>query len=356
MTELVLKNLVKQFDDITAVDDFSLTIPTGGFVALLGYSGCGKTTTLRMIAGLEEPTSGDVLIDGQSVLHLPPNHRNVGMIFQRYVLFPHMNVEKNVGFGLRMTGVAKEEIRQRTVDALETVQLLGYEKRFPSQLSGGQQQRVAIARTLITRPKLLLMDEPLSNLDAKLREEMRAFITELQKSLNITTLFVTHDQVEAIELADHIGLMFAGEMVQYGTPEDIFNRPLTPEIADFMGATNLIQGTVSKANGSGCEVSINNNNSIWVETDGKYEVGSDITLTIRPEHMEFFTPNDGAAPTENMLSARITEVVYHGGTVSYYTESDNIQLQTRQRSTKTFSEGSDISIHLPSRHLWVFPK
>ena len=354
MTELVLKNLVKQFDGVTAVDDFSLTIPTGGFVALLGYSGCGKTTTLRMIAGLEEPTSGDVLIDGQSVLHLPPNHRNVGMIFQRYVLFPHMNVEKNVGFGLRMTGVAKEEIRERTAEALETVQLSGYEKRFPSQLSGGQQQRIAIARTLITRPKLLLMDEPLSNLDAKLREEMRAFITELQKSLNITTLFVTHDQIEAIELADHIGLMFAGEMVQYGTPEDIFNRPLTPEIADFMGATNLLQGTVSRTNGSGCEVSINNNN-LRVETDGKYEVGSNITLTIRPEHMEFFTPNDKAAPTENMLPGHITEVVYHGGTVSYYTESGNIQLQTRQRSTKTFSEGSDISIHLPSRHLWIFP-
>jgi putative spermidine/putrescine transport system ATP-binding protein/spermidine/putrescine transport system ATP-binding protein len=184
---------------------------------------------------------------------------------------------------------------------------------------------------------------------------MRAFITELQKSLNITTLFVTHDQIEAIELADHIGLMFAGEMVQYGTPESIFNRPLTPEIADFMGATNLIHGTVSKANGSGCEVSINNN-SIWVETNDKYEIGSNITLTIRPEHMEFFSSNDESAPVGNILPGRITEVVYHGGTVSYYTKSDDIQLQTRQRSTKTFSEGSDISIHLPSRHLWIFPR
>ena len=354
MTELALKNLVKKFDDVTAVDDFSLTIPTGGFVALLGYSGCGKTTTLRMIAGLEEPTSGDILIDGQSILHLAPNHRSIGMIFQRYVLFPHMNVEKNVGFGLRMTGVQKNEIRQRTEEALDTVQLAGYEKRFPSQLSGGQQQRVAIARTLITKPQLLLMDEPLSNLDAKLREEMRAFITELQKSLNITTLFVTHDQVEAIELADHIGLMFAGEMVQYGSPEDIFNHPKTPEIADFMGATNLIEGKVIRTNGSRCEVSVDTN-TLWVETTSNPTIGTDLMITIRPEHMEFFDLDDPKKPTDNLLAARITEAVYHGGTVSYYIESGGIRMQARHRSTKTFPEGSEISVFLPPEHLWIFP-
>jgi len=355
MTELVLNNLVKRFDDVTAVDNFSLTIPTGGFVALLGYSGCGKTTTLRMIAGLEEPTSGDVLIDGQSVLHLPPNHRNVGMIFQRYVLFPHMNVEKNVGFGLRMTGVPKDEIQDRTKDALETVQLSGYEKRFPSQLSGGQQQRVAIARTLITKPKLLLMDEPLSNLDAKLREEMRAFITELQRSLNITTLFVTHDQIEAIELADHIGLMFAGEMVQYGTPEDIFNHPQTPEIADFMGATNLLTGNITNRSDFGCGMTINNN-EIWIETSGTFKEGDNITVTIRPEHLEIFAVDDAAAPKDNTLRANITEAVYHGGTISYYTEAGSIRLQGRDRSTTMFSKDAEIFIHLPSEHLWIFPQ
>ena len=354
MTELVLKNLVKKFDDVTAVDDFSLTIPTGGFVALLGYSGCGKTTTLRMIAGLEEPTSGDILIDGQSVLHLAPNHRSIGMIFQRYVLFPHMNVEKNVGFGLRMTCVPKDEIRERTKEALDTVQLSGYEKRFPSQRSGGQQQRVAIARTLITKPKLLLMDEPLSNLDAKLREEMRAFITELQKSLNITTLFVTHDQIEAIELADHIGLMFAGEMVQYGTPEDIFNHPKTPEIADFMGATNLIHGTIADISGAHAKVQIADN-IVHLYAPEQATVGTEVTMTIRPEHMEFFAPTDENIPENNVLLGRISDAVYHGGTVSYYTKSGNIELQSTQRSTVTFEKGSEIMMHLPPEHLWIFP-
>ncbi|MBO68637.1 MAG: spermidine/putrescine ABC transporter ATP-binding protein [Acidiferrobacteraceae bacterium] len=354
MTELVLQNLVKKFDDVTAVDNFSLTIPTGGFVALLGYSGCGKTTTLRMIAGLEEPTSGEIFIDGQSILHLAPNHRNIGMIFQRYVLFPHMNVEKNVGFGLRMTGVHKDEIRERTKEALDTVQLAGYEKRFPSQLSGGQQQRVAIARTLITKPKLLLMDEPLSNLDAKLREEMRSFITELQKSLNITTLFVTHDQIEAIELADNIGLMFAGEMVQYGTPEEIFNHPNTPEIADFMGATNLMHGEIVDLTPDICKINIDGN-LISVKTQPDATVGDKITMTIRPEHMEFFSVDDDGTPSANVIDGTIAEAVYHGGTVSYYIKSGNIDLQSRQRSTVTFDTESKIKIHLPPEHLWVFP-
>ena len=354
MTELLLKNLVKKFDDVTAVNDFSLTIPTGGFVALLGYSGCGKTTTLRMIAGLEEPTSGDILIDGQSIRHLAPNHRNIGMIFQRYVLFPHMNVEKNVGFGLRMTGVPKNEIRERTKEALATVQLSGYEKRFPSQLSGGQQQRVAIARTLITKPKLLLMDEPLSNLDAKLREEMRAFITELQKSLNITTLFVTHDQIEAIELADHIGVMFAGEMVQYGTPEEIFNHPKNPEIADFMGATNLIHGVVHSNKDNRVSVAIGNE-IIQLNKSSNKEKSEEVTMTIRPEHMEFFVEGDPNLPTGNTLVGTIEEAVYHGGTVSYYIKAGDLKLQSTQRSTVTFAESSKVLIHLPPEHLWIFP-
>ena len=183
---------------------------------------------------------------------------------------------------------------------------------------------------------------------------MRSFITELQKSLNITTLFVTHDQVEAIELADHIGLMFAGEMVQYGTPEDIFNHPKTPEIADFMGATNLIEGKVISVNRSQCEVSVGSN-KLWVKTSSEPNIGTKLTMTIRPEHMEFFDINDPAKPKENLLNARITEAVYHGGTVSYYLQSEDTQIQARDRSTKTFSEGDEISAFLPPEHLWIFP-
>ena len=178
MTELELSKLVKRFGEVTAVNGISLTVKAGSLVALLGPSGCGKTTTLRMIAGLEQPSDGDITFSGESVLHIPPDKRNIGMVFQRYVLFPHMNVAGNVGFGLRMRGVAKDEIQRRVAEVLDIVQLTGFEKRFPSQLSGGQQQRVAIARTVITNPVVMLMDEPLSNLDAKLREEMRAFITD----------------------------------------------------------------------------------------------------------------------------------------------------------------------------------
>ncbi len=356
MTELKLQNLVKRFGDVIAVDDVSMTVPSGGFVALLGYSGCGKTTSLRMIAGLEEPTEGDILFDNETVLHLAPNHRNIGMIFQRYVLFPHMNVEKNVGFGLRMKGVDRNEIRKRVKEVLDVVQLAGYEKRFPSQLSGGQQQRIAIARTVITNPKLLLMDEPLSNLDAKLREEMRSFITDLQKRLNITTMFVTHDQIEAIELADHIGVMFDGKIVQYGPPEDIFNRPATPEIADFMGATNLIKGNlIEKDNATRCAISVQNQR-FDVMVDSPHEVGTPVISTIRPEHIELHPAVKDGAPTQNILNAKIKSAVYHGGTLSYYLQAGDIELQARDQSTRRFSEGEEVVAHLNPEHLWIFPE
>jgi len=356
MTALKLQNLVKRFGDVTAVDNVSLAIPSGAFVALLGYSGCGKTTSLRMIAGLEEPTEGNILFDDESVLHLAPNHRNIGMIFQRYVLFPHMNVEKNVGFGLRMRGVAKNEIRKRVKEVLEVVQLSGYEKRFPSQLSGGQQQRVAIARTVITNPKLLLMDEPLSNLDAKLREEMRAFITELQKRLNITTVFVTHDQMEAIELADHVGVMFDGKIVQYGPPEEIFNRPQTPEIADFMGATNLIKGTLTEKEGrQRCTISVQNH-PFSVMNESLHAVGTDVISTIRPEHIELFSANTDEAPTQNVLHAKVVSAVYHGGTLSYHLQAGDIELQARDQSTRRFHEGEEVVVRLNPEHLWIFPE
>jgi len=352
MTELRLVNLVKRFGDVTAVDDISMTVPDGSFVALLGYSGCGKTTTLRMIAGLEEPTSGDILFDGESVSHLPPNRRNIGMIFQRYVLFPHMNVARNVGFGLRMRGLSKTAISERVKEVLEIVQLSGFERRFPSQLSGGQQQRVAIARTVITNPKLMLMDEPLSNLDAKLREEMRAFITDLQKRLNITTVFVTHDQVEAIELADHVGVMFDGEIVQFGPPEDVFNRPQTPQIADFMGATNLIQGELS-AKSAHKSAFKTGSNCLEVGYAPPQDVGASVLATIRPEHLNLQPTN--APSRANCLKARVASTVYHGGTVSYHLKIDDLELEVRSHSTHRFAQGEEVMVELNPKHLWIFP-
>jgi putative spermidine/putrescine transport system ATP-binding protein len=351
VTELELKHLKKRFGDVVAVKGVDLKVQAGSLVALLGPSGCGKTTTLRMIAGLEQPSEGEILFNGQSVLAIPTDKRNIGMVFQRYVLFPHMNVERNVDFGLRMRGLDKSDIAKRVAEVLDIVQLKGFEKRFPSQLSGGQQQRVAIARTVITNPRVMLMDEPLSNLDAKLREEMRAFITKLQKQLGITTLFVTHDQVEAIELADQIGVMFDGNLEQFGTPEEIFNRPRTPRIADFMGATNLIKGTLVKKETSESllETPLK---TFRVGHVAMQSVGIRVTATIRPEHIEF-TDHPNA---ENSFTAKILEAVYYGGIVNYKVQSGELTLQIKDRSTRRFLVGEEVRILLAKEHLWIFPE
>ena len=346
MTQLELTGLVKRFGEVEAVKGISLRVEPGSLVALLGPSGCGKTTTLRMIAGLEQPTEGDILFNDKSVAGIPPEKREIGMVFQRYVLFPHMSVEKNVSFGLRMKGVGKADTDKRVRDVMKIVQLEGFEKRFPSQLSGGQQQRVAIARTVVTNPRLLLMDEPLSNLDAKLREEMRAFITELQARLNITTVFVTHDQIEAIELADKIGVIFNGEMVQFGTPEEIFNRPASLQVADFMGATNVIKGQLKTK--QALETSVG---TLHLSQAPQQAEGSTVTATIRPEHIDMGKD----AGQSNTLKASVTEAVYYGGTVSYQVQAANLELNIKDRSTRRFDVGEEVYLHLGQDHIWVFP-
>ena len=352
MTELRIAALVKRFGDVAAVDHVDLTVEAGSLVALLGPSGCGKTTTLRMVAGLEEPTEGDVLFDGASVLGVPPERRNIGMVFQRYVLFPHMSVAKNISFGLRMRGVDADEVRRRVAEVLEVVQLEGLANRFPSQLSGGQQQRVAIARTVITDPKVMLMDEPLSNLDAKLREEMRAFITRLQRQLGITTLFVTHDQVEAIELADRIGVMFDGRMVQFGTPEDIFNRPRNQRVADFMGATNLIPGRLSAVDRDATELH-SSAGPLRLVAAPHHAIGAEVVATVRPEHIELSAANDPVGV--NRFPARVEDAVYYGGTLTYRVAAQGLALQVRDRSTRRFPVGEEVMVSIDPDHLWVFP-
>ena len=351
MTHLRLAGLVKRFGDVAAVKGVDLDVAEGSLVALLGPSGCGKTTTLRMIAGLESPTEGDILFDDESVLGTPPEKRNIGMVFQRYVLFPHMSVAKNVSFGLRMRGVGRAEIERRVDEVLEIVQLGGFGRRFPSQLSGGQQQRVAIARTVITQPRLMLMDEPLSNLDAKLREEMRAFITRLQRQLGITTVFVTHDQVEAIELADRIGVMFDGELVQIGTPEEIFNRPRTLRVADFMGTTNLIRGRLSEVDREG-GILTTAVGALRVVGADHLRSGADAVATVRPEHIDLLARGDAA----DGLPGRIVESVYYGGTLAYRVALGDLVLQVRDRSTRRFSDGEEVSVRIAPHHLWVFPE
>src|SRR5689334_3463235 len=242
---LVLQRLEKRYGDTTVVAALDLAVKRGEFIALLGPSGCGKTTTLRMTAGLVPASGGRIMIGGDDVTRLPPYRRDIGLVFQNYALFPHMTVAQNIAFGLEMRGVAKSEIAQRVGEALALGRLEAYGARRPRELSGGQQQRVALARALVIRPSLLLLDEPLSNLDAKLREEMRVEIRDIQRRLGITTVFVTHDQVEALSMCDRVAVMGGGRLIQFGTPFEIYERPRHPFIADFVGRTNKIAGTVA---------------------------------------------------------------------------------------------------------------
>jgi spermidine/putrescine transport system ATP-binding protein/putrescine transport system ATP-binding protein len=240
-----IRNVSKRFGKVTAVDNVSLDIRAGEFFVLLGPSGCGKTTLLRMIAGFELPTEGQILIDGQDMSLVPPNKRPVNMVFQSYAVFPHMNVTDNVGYGLRIAGVSKGEIRDRVAEALELVKLGGFEDRMPDQMSGGQRQRVALARSLVMRPKVLLLDEPLSALDAKLRAQMQFELADLQDKVGITFVTVTHDQDEALSMASRVAVINKGEVAQLAPPSDLYEYPANRFVADFVGSVNIIEGTLT---------------------------------------------------------------------------------------------------------------
>ncbi|MPZ88429.1 MAG: ATP-binding cassette domain-containing protein, partial [Nitriliruptorales bacterium] len=245
-TAVELSQVVKRFDDVTAVDGINLSIRDGEFFSLLGASGCGKTTTLRMIAGLEYPTEGSIAISGEEMGLRPPNHRPVNTVFQSYALFPHMSAEQNIAFGLEMSGVGKAEIRERVAHMIDLVQLGGMERRRPRQLSGGQQQRVALARALVNRPKVLLLDEPLGALDLKLRQAMQLELKILQERVGTTFVYVTHDQEEALTMSDRIAVMDQGRLVQVGTPAEVYEYPRTRMVADFIGQTNLLPAVVNR--------------------------------------------------------------------------------------------------------------
>jgi putative spermidine/putrescine transport system ATP-binding protein len=244
MSYLTLTDVQKRFGDFAAVQDFNLSASRGEFVSFLGPSGCGKTTTLRMIAGFEQPTAGTISIDGRDITRVPPNRRNVGMVFQSYALFPNMNVADNIGFGLKVRKRPADQIRKRVAELLEIVNLPDRGARYPYQLSGGQQQRVALARALAFEPQVLLLDEPLSALDAKIRVALRQEIRQIQRQLGITTVYVTHDQEEALSLSDRVVVMSEGRMEQVGTPFEIYNFPTTAFVASFVGTLNVLKATV----------------------------------------------------------------------------------------------------------------
>lgn len=281
---LELRDVRKRFGETDVLNGITLSIEKGEFITFLGASGCGKTTTLRIIAGLEQPDSGSVLLDGKEVTGLSPNERDVNTVFQNYALFPHMNVEANVGYGLKIKKVPKGEIKKKVREMLELVQLQGYEKRMPSELSGGQKQRVAIARALVNSPKLLLLDEPLGALDLKLRRAMQIELKRLQKKLGITFLYITHDQEEAINMSDRIVVMKEGRFEQIGTPDEIYNHPKTSYVADFVGNANILTGTVCKIEKELAEVEIEGQKLQAQVVPGLYE-GQKIALAVRRENL-----------------------------------------------------------------------
>jgi len=308
MATLEIKDLTKKFGDFTAVDSMNMTVAEGEMIALLGGSGCGKTTTLRMIAGFTEPTAGAILVDGKNVAKIPPYKRNIGIFFQNYALFPHMTVFENVAFGLKLQKLPKAEIRKRVEDILSLVKLTGFDGRYPRELSGGQQQRVALARALVTRPSILLLDEPLSNLDAKLRIEMQVEIKRIQKELGITTIIVTHDHEEAVSLADRVVVMHAGKILQMGSPQEIFDHPISPFVADFMGFSTFIHGTLGAPKDGKRPVLCSGHTLYVTETAAQGLMdGTPCTLTVRSENIRL-----AEAEGENTVSGDVQSVTYKG--------------------------------------------
>lgn len=345
MTQVTLSQLTKQYPSTEqpALDALTVDIASGQLTALLGPSGCGKTTTMKLIAGLMQPTKGDILFDQESVIEIAAEKRGAVMVFQNHLLFPYMTIGENIGFGLKMRGEKKSYIRKQVADMLDLIQLPGIESRKPSQLSGGQQQRVALARALVIKPRLLLLDEPLSNLDAHLRDEMRDLIRTIQNDLAITTLFVTHDQQEAVLMADTIALLFEGVLQQVDEPSAFYDRPTSTAVARFFGGTNFISGTIS--------------DGIFNTVIGRFQVGEtsvkhgDAILTIRPEAISIATE---LAET-NTLSGIIKAITYVGThtQIQVMVGSQLLQLVVPPHIGRHYNQGNDILLYLSPDHSCV---
>jgi spermidine/putrescine transport system ATP-binding protein len=316
MALLEIKNVTRRFGDFTAVDDVSLGIEAGEFFTLLGPSGCGKTTLLRMIAGFLAPDSGRIVLGGEDLLGRPPEDRPVRTVFQSYALFPHMTVEGNVAFPLQMTKTPSREIPAKVATALEDVRLTGFGKRYPHELSGGQKQRVAIARALVTHPTVLLLDEPLAALDAKLREEMQLELINLQKEVGITFVYVTHDQTEALALSHRIAVMSKGKVEQHGEPSQIYSAPNTRFVADFIGHCNLLSGPIAASGAGIVTVDVAGLGPVRVSAQTALPVGAPATVALRPEKIRIA----GAAPLEtpdNHYNGTVSDLLYMGDVTVY---------------------------------------
>ena len=350
--EIRVVDLVKRFGEFTAVDGISMQMPGGEFCSMLGPSGCGKTTTLRMIAGFEQPTSGRILLDGDDMAFTPPHKRNVNMVFQNYALFPHLNVADNVAFGLRRAKRPKAEIRRRVGEALELVQLTGMERRRPAQMSGGQQQRVALARALVLQPAVLLLDEPLGALDAKLRKALQIELKALQQQVGITFIYVTHDQEEALTMSDRIAVMSNGRVEQVGPPQDVYEEPTTTFVADFLGVSNLMTVTAHGASNGRCKLALGEFE--LYASNGDPSTTGETRMVIRPERVHLEAQQSTG---ENRIPGMVERVVYlgnanqiivrlaHGETIQTLVQNTGEHLAYRQ--------GDPVKAYMPAEALRV---
>ncbi len=346
--QVTLRNITKRFGATVALENISLDVGDGELMALVGPSGCGKTTILRVIAGFETPDSGDILFDRQSVLSVPPERRRVGLVFQNYALFPHMNVFQNVAYGLKFTRSSVVNVGDRVRQLLELVGLEGLEHRMPAELSAGQQQRVALARALAPNPKVLLLDEPLSALDAKLRERLRLEIKKIQKSLKITTLYVTHDQEEALAVADRVAVMSMAHIEQIGTPQEVYHAPATEFVARFIGRGNLLEGQILRHDEQSVVITLGD--SLIRARAASGEIGQSVTALIRPERIHI------NQYSENMLLGKVTSIEFAGDSQWVHVEAAGhtliIKANARDRS---IHEGDVVQVGFAASDIYLLP-
>lgn len=327
-----IKNLTKKFGEDIVVDDINVSIEEKEFLTLLGPSGCGKTTTLRMIGGFEYPTSGDILFQGKSIKDVPPYERNINTVFQKYALFPHLDVYENIAFGLRLKGIDDKRIKDKVVKMLELVNLLGYEKRKISALSGGQQQRIAIARALVNEPKVLLLDEPLGALDLKLRKDMQLELKEMQQDLGITFIYVTHDQEEALTMSDKIIVMNNGRIQQIGSPTDIYNEPENAFVADFIGESNIIPAIMRE------DFKVEFLGNLFNCVDKGFSINKSVDVVIRPEDIEITNEDKG------VIKGIVTSTVFKGVHYEMWVESGDFEWLIQ--STKAWNVGARVGLNV----------
>jgi ABC-type Fe3+/spermidine/putrescine transport system ATPase subunit len=355
---LEFKDVVKRYGDTTVVDGISFTVAPGEFFTLLGPSGCGKTTTLRLLAGLETPDSGEITLQGRTLaapargILVPIDKRNMGMVFQSYAIWPHLTVFENVAFPLRVRGEPKAMIKKRVLEALEVVGLGGFENRGSTELSGGQQQRVALARAIVYTPALLLLDEPLSNLDVKLREQMRVELHALHKRLNLAVVYVTHDQAEALALSDRIAVVNQGKLEQVGSPVEVYEHPRTRFVGDFLGRTLILKGTMHKDGGKSV-VDVQGAGRVMVNGDASFGEGAGVRILSRPEDISLLGPGE---PTANQVIGKVEHVAYMGDHLEYTIEAAGRTLVLPAHKRDNFPIGASVRLVFDPARVTALPQ